>query len=89
MHLTYSANFVPVMNAENKRSTADSKSYLAIDGVHYPGGFLHLQDRRAYLSSGFDYQDGQGHRVGFAGDYRAFWFAIEYIEPTEIKFLQH
>ena len=48
-----------------------------------------MQDRRAYLSSGFDYMDGNGHPVGFPGDYRQFWYAMTFIESDRIDLLQH
>ena len=48
-----------------------------------------MQDRRAYLASGFDYKDGNGHQDGFAGDYRQFWYAMSYIDPSKIDLLRH
>jgi len=49
MHLTYSANY------------ADSSAYVSINGLTYTGEYSPMQDRRAYLASGFDYNDGTGH----------------------------
>lgn len=48
-----------------------------------------MQDRRAYLSSGFDYNDGRGHPDGFSGDYRQFWYAMAYVESEKIQYLKH
>ena len=81
MHLTYSAKY--------SETAGESSAYVSIDGLTRSGGYTPMQDRRAYLASGFDYKDGTGHQDGFAGDYKQFWFALSYIDATKIELLKH
>ena len=85
MHLTYSANFVPVSDLR----PVESHAYVSIDGFKVDGPYTPMRDRRAYYGCGMDLEDGLGHQMGFPGDYRQFYYTMGYVEPASIDLLKH
>ena len=80
MHLTFAANYGDDYGPKNEHC------YIRVDDLEARGKYPPMQDRRAYLSSGFDYMDGNGHPEGFPGDYRQFWYAMTFIDPDRIEY---
>ena len=84
MHLTYSANHVPVSRLADSKSHA----YLNIDRITVTGSYMQMQDRNVFYGIGSNTKYSAMGK-GFAGDYRQFYFSLGYTEEASIELLKH